>query len=71
MQYWPKYGGENITITIHQYIKVYLLVANTVLQGIMGNCIKIFKAINRQYWNFIGITFVLSVNKKQDKICKE
>jgi len=70
-EYWPKYGGENITIKIHQKIKVHLLVANTIIQRIVGNCIKTVKAINRQYWNFIRITFLPSVYKKHDKICKE
>ena len=56
---------------VHQIIKVHLLVANTIIQGIVGSCIKTVKARNRQYWNFIRITFVLSVYKKHDEIYKE
>ena len=41
------------------------------LQGTVGNCVETFKARYRQDWKFIGITFVLSVNKKHAKMCKE
>jgi len=50
---------------------VRLLFANTFLQGIVGNCIKIVITEQKQYWNFIRITFVPSVNKKKDKMWKE
>jgi len=49
---------------------VHLLVANTLLQGIVGNCLKSFKTRNRKYWNFKGNTFVPSVNKKHEKYAK-
>ena len=45
-------------------------VANTILQGIVGNCTKIVKAKKRLYWNFIKITFAASI-KKHDEMYKE
>jgi hypothetical protein len=46
---------------------VHLLFANRVLEGIVGICMKNFKARNRQYWDFIRIIFGLSVNKNMIK----
>jgi len=47
------------------------LVANTILQGTVENCVNTFKARNKQHWNFTRIAVVISVNKQLDKMGKE
>jgi len=43
---------------------VDFLVANAILDGIVVNCFENLKEIKRQYWNFIRITFAISVHRE-------